>query len=63
MYGRRTASNGGELNLLQHSETPTRTAERVSPLNISGEAPVVSDYPEKALLQVHGKLIHVSPLL
>ena len=43
------------MSLLRHSSTPDRTAERVNPLNISGEAPVVSNYPHKALLQVHGQ--------
>ena len=57
MYGRRTTSNAGELNLLQHSETPARTAEVVNPFNVTGEAPVVTDYPDKALLQVHGQCL------
>ena len=47
--------NNGEMNLQKHSSMPARTPERVSPFNVTGEAPVVSDYPDKALLQIHGQ--------
>ena len=46
--------NGGADSLLRHSQTPVRTSEFINAFNASGTVQS-SDYPDKALLQIHGQ--------
>ena len=41
-------------SLLRHSQTPVRTSEFINAFNASGTVQS-SDYPDKALLQIHGQ--------
>ena len=52
--------NSGDMGLLRHSETPSRTAELANPFDVTGDAPrpAPGKSYEKILLQVHGECDH-----